>query len=81
MSIKTGHIFPKNKVLEYMKYNSDKELMYLCFIKANNSRQIREYRSVPIEVAYKLFYCTSAADVINTFNETIKNKYEVLSVA
>lgn len=79
MSIKTGHIFPKNKVLEYMKYNSDKELMYLCFIKGKD-RQIREYRSVPIEVAYKLFYCTSAADVIKTFNETIKKKYEVLSV-
>lgn len=79
MSIKTGHRFPSNKLLDYMKYNSDTGVMFLCF-KKGKERQIREYNNVPIEVAYKLFYSASATDVISNFSNQIKGKYQVLTV-
>lgn len=78
--IRDGYVFPKNKVLSYMKYNSDTKVMYLCFIKGELDRQIREYNGVPVELAYKLFYCKTAAELLNIFSTEVKGKFDLLSV-
>lgn len=68
----------KNPVIYAMEYKD--EILKLDFIKPGNKLQRRVYRSVPTNVAYKLFYHKSGAEAISTFNTLIKYQYQVIEV-
>ena len=69
---------PYGSPLSSMTYNSKIEVLVICFKKGNSIQQ-RSYKC-NIEIGYNLFYCKSATQVLECFNEKIKGKLEVLTV-
>lgn len=74
--------FPFNPVLSYMEYTTkDREFgeLTLYFKKTKGKREARTY-SVSREVAYKMVYCKNAAEVMDYFNNLIKNITPIINV-
>lgn len=59
-----------------MTYDSSKEELTLIY---KRTKQIRSYNAKR-EIAYKLFYCKSAAECMKVFSTEIKGKLQVITV-
>lgn len=70
-------VFPFNPVLRAMTYASG--VLSLEFKKKTGVER-RMYSEVPQEVAYKLFYSKTGADVLAFFSKNIKQKYKVIDI-
>lgn len=78
--------FPYNPLLSHMVYKSSNGdtlgQLTLFFKKKKGKKAHSESRTyeVSVQTAYKMIYCKSSADVMDTFNEYIKNKARVINV-
>lgn len=71
-------IFPFNPVLSNMMYHDSKLRLYF-----KSKLTTRTYRADTDEyqkIVWKLYHSKTGKDVVDTFNNEIKNKFEVLKV-
>ena len=69
---------PYNPLISTLKYNSVSEELVLVF-KKKVLNQNRSYKA-SVEIAYKMVYAKTSAEVLKVFNELIKGKCTVISV-